>query len=109
MRELRFTISLEIMEYLKEQDNMQISLNQIRKKFDQLINKEASRETISEWARERQEAEDMNQLEYEPPHEEKRIWRAITYLMGVDLKDTDGSYLHSIENFVEFRKEWNLE
>lgn len=92
------------MEYLREQGNMQISLMEIREKFDQLINENMSRELIAEWAKKRQEAEDNDELEYDPPYEEDRIWRAITYLMGVDLKDIDGSDLHSIENFVEFRE-----
>ena len=83
---------------------MHISLIEIKKKFDQLINGEISHEKIAQWAKKKQEAEDMNQLEYDLPQEEKRIWRAITYLMGVDLRDVDGSYLHSVENFVEFRK-----
>ena len=87
---------------------MQISLNEIRKKIDQLINEDLSRETIAEWAKKRQEIEDEDQLEYDPPYEEKRIWRAITYLMGVDLKDMDGSYLHSIANFIDFRKKNDL-
>lgn len=108
MTELKFTTSLIVMEHLKGQDNMQISLTQIRKKFDQLINEEVSREAIAEWAKKRQESEDMDQLEYDPPHEEKKIWRAITYLMGVDLKDMDGIYLHSVDNFVEFRKKMEI-
>ena len=96
------------MEYLKGQGNMQITLIEIREKFDQLINEDVPREAIADWAKKRQEAEDDDQLEYDPPSEENKIWRAITYLMGVDLKDTDGSYLHSIENFIDFRKKMEI-
>ena len=96
------------MEDLKGQGNMQISLIEIRKKFDQLINEEVPREAIADWAKKRQEAEDDDRLEYDPPSDENRIWRAITYLMGVDLKDIDGSYLHSIENFIDFRKKMEI-
>jgi len=81
---------------------MQITLTEIRKKINQLINEDIPREAIAEWAKKRQEAEDNDQLEYNSPSEEDRIWRAITYLMGVDLKDTDGSYLHS-NDILEFR------
>lgn len=93
---------------MKEQDNMQITLYEIKTKFDELINEDIPREAITEWAKKRQEAEDDEQLEYDPPFEENRIWRAITYLMGVDLKDIDGSYLHSIENFNDFRKKMEI-
>jgi len=85
---------------------VKLFLIEIKSQFDQLINEDVDRETIAEWAKKRQEAEDSDQLEYDPSFEEKKIWRAITYLMGVDLKDTDGSYLHSIENFLDFRKKY---
>jgi len=83
---------------------MHVSLTEIIEKFDQLVHEEKSREEIAGWAQQRQIAADMDQLEYDPKNEEKRLWRAITYLMGVDLKDMDGSYLHSMEDFIEFRK-----
>ena len=83
---------------------MKIFLDEIKQAFDALITEKKSREEIASWAQKRQEAEDDDRLEYDPPTEENRIWRAITYLMGVDLKDSDGSYLHSIENFIDFRK-----
>ncbi|MCK4934377.1 MAG: hypothetical protein KAR79_02205 [Simkaniaceae bacterium] len=87
---------------------MKVSLNEIKKIFDSLMQEKISREEVAFWASKRQMADDIDDLKYDPPYEEKRIWRAITYLMGVDLKDVDGSYLHSIENFFEFRKEVNL-
>lgn len=87
---------------------MQVTLTEISKQFDQLINEDMPREAIAEWAKKRQEAEDDDLLEYDPPSEEDKIWRAITYLMGVDLKDTDGSYLHSVENFIDFRKKMGI-
>lgn len=50
---------------------MKISLIEIRKKFDQLINEDIPHEAIAEWAKKRQEAEDDDRLEYDPPSEEK--------------------------------------
>lgn len=87
---------------------MQVTLTEISQKFNQLVNKSMPREEIAAWAKKRQEAEDDDLLEYDPPSEENIIWRAITYLMGVDLKDTDGSYLHSVENFIDFRKKMDI-
>jgi hypothetical protein len=87
---------------------MKISLNEIKQAFDFLIKEKKSREELASWAQKFQLAEDDGELEYDPPNEEDKIWRAITYLMGVDLKDTDGSYLHSVENFIDFRKKMEI-
>lgn len=87
---------------------MKVSLKEIKIVLDSLIQEEKSREEISDWALTRQEAEDMGELEYIPSNEEDRIWKVISYLTGVDLLDIDGSYLHSVENFIDFRNEMNL-
>lgn len=87
---------------------MKISLNEIKEVFDELIEEKKSREEIASWASQRQVANDADNLEFEPVSEKKKIWKGITYLMGVDLKDIDGSYLHSIENFINFRKKTDI-
>lgn len=83
---------------------MKISLNEIKQAFEFLIEEKKSRENIANWAQKLQFADDEENLEYDPPNQESKIWDGIEYLMGVDLKDIDGSYLHSIENFIDFRK-----
>lgn len=45
---------------------MEIYLNEIKEKLQQLIDGKMSREFIAEWAKERQIAEDNDQLEYVP-------------------------------------------
>ena len=87
---------------------MKISINEIQRAFDDLICERKSREAIASWALELQFAEDANDLIYEPLSDEKKIWDAIGYLTGVDLLNIDGSYLHSIENFVEFKNKLDL-
>ncbi|MBX9743592.1 MAG: hypothetical protein K2X08_00075 [Chlamydiales bacterium] len=87
---------------------MKVLLQEIKKVFDDLAQEKMPREAIAEWAKKRQEAEDDDQLEYDPPNEEDKIWDGIEYLMGVDLKDTDGSYLHTIESFVKYKNEKGL-
>lgn len=76
--------------------------------FDSLIQEEKSREELSNWAFTLMEANDQRTLEYDPPFEKNKIWRGILYLIGVDLLDIDGSYLHSIDNFIQFRDINNL-
>jgi len=87
---------------------MKVSLEEIKKSFDSLINSEKSREEIANWAQNLMFANDDEILEYDPPDKEKKIWDGIEYLMGVDLKDIDGSYLHTKEDFIQYRKEKNI-
>jgi hypothetical protein len=49
-------------------------------------------------------AEDARELQYDPSGEEERIWRAILYLTGIALRDESGLYLHSVENFRDYRR-----
>ncbi len=87
---------------------MKIHLLEIEKIFDDLIKEKILREEASNWARTRLFAHDNEDLEYHPASDKKKILRSIKYLIGVDLKDLDGSYLHSISNFIEFTKENSL-
>jgi hypothetical protein len=82
---------------------MKVSLKEMIEVFNDLIEEKKSREEVASWALKRQEANDLDALEFEPVSEKRKIWRGITYLMGVDLVEIDGSYLHSIENFIDFR------
>lgn len=82
---------------------MKISINEIKQAFVYLIKEEKTREELASWAQRLQSAEDNGELEYEPPGEEDKIWNGIEYLMGVDLKDIDGSYLHSAESFIFYK------
>lgn len=84
---------------------MIISLDEIKQAFDALITEKKSREEIASWAQKAQLAEDNSDLKYEPPSAEDKIWDGIEYLMGVDLKDIDGSYLHSLESFIHYKNE----
>jgi hypothetical protein len=87
---------------------MKVTKEEISNKFDELVNQTISREEIANWAAVRQQAEDQGKLEYNPKKDEKKIWKAITYLIGVDLKDGPNSYLHSIEDFLQFRREIDI-
>ncbi len=82
---------------------MRISIKEIEQAFDSLIREEKTREELASWAQELQSKEDSGELEYDPPGEEDKIWNGIEYLMGVDLKDIDGSYLHSVESFIFYK------
>ena len=83
---------------------MKVSWQEVNQVFDRLIQGEDSREKTAFWASQRMFANDHDNLEFFPPRDKNLIWDAIKYLTGVDLKDLDGSYLHSVENFMEFRE-----
>lgn len=83
---------------------MKVSLNDIQKAFAELESGLKSREEIAEFASEAMRADDAGLLQMEPVNDGSRIWRAITYLSGVDIKEHPESYLHCVEDFIEFRR-----
>jgi hypothetical protein len=95
---------------------MIVTIDDIRQKFDDLISERTSREEIASFASQAMMAEDQHLLILLPHFEKLRIFGAILYLSGVDLldfgedyqRDAKGTYLHSIENFVDYRKSFGL-
>ena len=87
---------------------MTITLSDISEAFTDLISGAKSRETIAAWATTLREAEDSHQLQYEPSVEETRIWNAILYLTGVDLKTSPSNYLHNTNDFLSYRQKAGL-
>jgi hypothetical protein len=87
---------------------VRITRNEISKQFDALIAGERSREEVERWAQARMQAQELGELVYESRADEPQLWRAIAYLLGVGLKDSPLSYLHSIEDFEAFRREVNV-
>jgi hypothetical protein len=82
---------------------MKVTLDDIREKFDALVSGAGSREEVADFALRAMQADDAGTLEMEAVFSDK-IWEAIVYLSGVDLRDSPRSYLHSIANFVEARQ-----
>lgn len=82
---------------------MKITLQDIQDKFDALNSGAQSREEVAEYASRAMEADDAGALEMEKPASDK-IWKAILYLSGVDLKDNPDTYLHTKSDFVEARR-----
>ncbi len=87
---------------------MRVTLTEIIEKFDRLAAYSESREAIADFATSALQADDSGLLEMEPASSAKTIWKALTYLSGVDLRDEPNSYLHSAQDFNEYRKMLNL-
>jgi hypothetical protein len=79
---------------------MKISLNEIKEAFDFLVQEKKTREEITDWAVALQFAHDDKLLEFDPPQDKGKIWDAIDFLTGVDLKTEPHTYLHSIDDFI---------
>ncbi|MGP3780502.1 DNA-binding protein [Bacillus sp. 4A_MP3] len=68
------------------------------KKADLILNGQAAREEVSDWACEYVAADD-------PAVEDETVWEMLVYLSGFDLKDSPDAYLHTIEEL----KDWMAE
>jgi hypothetical protein len=80
----------------------------INEQFDALLSGERTREEVEAWAAERMRAEDEGRLTYAPPADEERLWEAITYLLGVGLRDAPDRYLLDPEDLLDFRRAHGL-
>jgi hypothetical protein len=83
---------------------MEVTLKDIGQKFDDLISERTSREEIADFASQAMGANDQDFLVFKPKSEKSKIWEAILYLSGVDLRVSPDGYLHSIKNFIDYRK-----
>jgi len=88
---------------------MKVTSKDIQQAFLDLESGAKSREEISEFASAAMRADDDSSLSMEPENDTERIWRAIRYLSGVDLKESPETYLFCVEDFVDFRKEAGIE
>ena len=83
---------------------MTVTIATIERMFADLESEAKSREFVAQFAAAAMKADDTASLIMEPRSEAPRIWKAITYLSGVDIKESPEAYLHCTEDFVEFRK-----
>lgn len=85
-----------------------LSLADVSVAFDALISGTKSREEIAAWAANLVDANDEGNLIYDPISSRHITWRAVKYLSGVDLKDSPYTYLHTVEDFLVFRKKLSI-
>ena len=88
---------------MNRQETVVVRTDDLRRAFDDLISGARTRESISDWAATLRRAEEAELLSFDPPRARDRLWEAITYLEGVDLKDGPSTYLHVVEDFRIFR------
>ncbi|MCG6037553.1 hypothetical protein HUN19_17120 [Acinetobacter oleivorans] len=87
---------------------MKISLLDVKKVFNDLLNRKISREDAEEWARIRMNALDNQDLIFDPPIKEELLWKAVIYLSGVGLKISTDKYMEDDLGIKEtFNTYWN--
>ena len=82
---------------------MDIDLHAIRSQFDVVLAGSVARETVSDWAKALREGNDRQELTITPESDRSRIWKAILFLEGVDMKDAPDSYLHNAQDISRER------
>ncbi|MBH0238955.1 hypothetical protein [Methylobrevis albus] len=82
---------------------MILTLEDMKKKFFNLIDGVESREQIAEFASLAMRAGDADNL-FVQPEDFIKVWRCLGYLSGVDLEIERGVYLHSNYDFIEEMK-----
>lgn len=89
-------------------DEMKISLLDVKKVFNDLLNRKISREDAEAWARIRMNALDNQDLIFDPPIKEELLWKAVIYLSGVGLKISPDKYMEDDLGIKEtFNTYWN--
>lgn len=89
-------------------DEMKISLLDVKKVFNDLLNRKISREDAEEWAKIRMNALDNQDLIFDPPIKEELLWKAVIYLSGVGLKISPDKYMEDDLDIKEtFNTYWN--
>ena len=83
---------------------MVITINDIQDLFDDLETETKSREEIAEIAALAMKADDQGGLKIEPSSDFGRIWEALKYLSGVDLREEPDTYLHCQQDFTAFKE-----
>ncbi|MGX4200245.1 DNA-binding protein [Bacillus sp. JK74] len=69
------------------------------KKAGLILNGQAAREEVSDWASEYVSAGD-------PAVEDETVWEMLVYLSGFDLKDSPDAYLHTLEELRDWMQEY---
>ena len=73
---------------------MNVNIQTIQARFDDVLHGRVGREVIADWAKALREADDHKELTVVPETDRLRVWKAILFLEGVDLRDSPESYLH---------------
>ena len=73
----------------------------VKQVFLEVLQKNISFEEASNWATEVIKKDELGELECSANDNRSTIFMGLTYLTGLDLEESPGEYLHSLENVQE--------
>lgn len=79
---------------------MIISILDVRRVFQAVIDGQMSREDADLWASDVIKNDDNGDVVYVPIEDEPRIWSGIMYLLGIDLLESPIRYVHLMEDIL---------
>lgn len=77
---------------------MQVSRNDVKKVFQDLLDNCISREAADRWAHSVMQAFEEKRLTFVPSSDQERIWNGVMYLYGNDLQEQPSQYMYSDED-----------
>jgi hypothetical protein len=80
---------------------MEVSLQAVRRVFEDVLNGCMSREQADRWASMVVREEEAGIVVFSPPREREHIWAGVMYLYGIDAMKAPGAYLHSNDDIRE--------
>ncbi|OAL80405.1 hypothetical protein AY606_15410 [Acinetobacter sp. SFB] len=79
---------------------MEITLEQVKSIFEDILNKRITREEADRWAYSVIAASETNSLTIVPNEKRDQVWNGVMYLYGIDLMVNPGEYLHTEEDII---------
>ncbi len=79
---------------------MEITLEQVKSIFEDVLNKRITREEADRWAYSVIAAAETNSLTIVPNEKRDQVWNGVMYLYGIDLMVNPGEYLHTEEDII---------
>lgn len=83
---------------------MRVTLQDIKEKFDNVINGTEFVESAAMYAQMALNDDEVNKLDIEKENYMKII-RLLVYMTGMDLKNSPDEYFHCMEDFIDKRRE----
>jgi hypothetical protein len=79
---------------------MEVTLDQVRSVFEDVLQNRMTREEASVWAFSVISASDTNSLTLIPNEKRNKVWNGVLYLGGIDLMGNPDEYLFTEEDII---------
>lgn len=83
---------------------MEITLADVSRVFQKVLDGNLTREAADRWAYDVVRKSELGSLAFIPSEDEQKIWSGVMYLYGIDSKESPDEYLHSLDDIREAMK-----